>query len=111
MPPMPHRAPSVFVKAPKKGMREARRPLRLRVFAMHRAMPGSSGESHGVAANPAVMRPGWSAAWVGHRGTGLRQEPLKGPAMTHNQSALSILLQGIHGSVRRCSRRFLVPVR
>lgn len=39
------------------------------------------------------MRPGWSVAWVGHRGTGFHQEPLKNPTMTRNQSALSSLVQ------------------
>jgi len=46
-----------------------------------------------VVAIPAVMRPGWSVAWVGHRGTGFHQEPLKNPTMTRNQSALSSLVQ------------------
>ena len=46
-----------------------------------------------MVAIPAVMRPGWSVAWVGHRGTGFHQEPLKNPTMTRNQSALSSLVQ------------------
>ena len=46
-----------------------------------------------MVAIPAVMRPGWSVAWAGHRGTGFHQEPLKNPTMTRNQSALSSLVQ------------------
>ena len=57
--------------------------------------PIGRGVSRSVVSIPAVMRLGWSAAWVGHRGIGFRQEPCEGP---HDDPPPVCLVESVAGT-------------